>query len=653
MKLKDTGFFQQHLEKIVLITGAVVLLAVAALTFVGNPYSVELGIEEVSPREAEQRLVERAERLDSRLRDDVELEELLGTRLVPEYHIEFDNVLRRPVLADETYDLPLGGPGLDLALFIDPEAPDPYYVPTPPVPQEITAYAGYGVLGQAEDPDLQSALNQYVLDRDTGDFRYVSVSGPFSMAEYVQRLQENPPAGYQSLPEGWWRSMRAVAGIYLQRERLDPLTNEWGERTVVDPLPSQVAYGAEQEDPRWSAEDAGAVVTHVHNNQQRIVRPEFVPMAGPSAWMPPDRARRELTAEEQRRLNRLNRDIQRAQETIDRFSDQLRRMGVEPPTTRQRPPQPNRNMEDWFGRDERVPERRDQPGAITSRQQELTERIEEQVERMRGYERERDALYGLEPEVEEEDPRNRRAGGWNEPPEDAGNWDADDWDRFAAGRRPDGARQRRPGGMQEEGAPLPMDEVQVWAHDLTAEPGNTYRYRVVVTVLNPLFQRSRLADEQTEAYFNKLALWPDEAELESTPWSRPVELDPEHYFFLVDGAPAREEAQVEVWRLYRGRWRFEEFQVQPGDLIGGEATIDEQPVPMHVDSLLVDLVPVAQGAAGGSGARMIYLDRETNRIQERIAEVDRESDDRIRLRNEMQRTDHEAAERAAERAAAR
>src|SRR6185436_9058934 len=80
------------------------------------------------------------------------------------------------------------------------------------------------------------------------------------------------------------------------------------------------------------------------------------------------------------------------------------------------------------------------------------------------------------------------------------------------------------------GAEAPLldnSSVRLWSHDITAEWGKTYRYRVRVFLNNPVFGRTA-------------ALTPDQAELAKAPlmasadseWSDQVTVDDNAYFFV-------------------------------------------------------------------------------------------------------------------------
>ena len=173
----------------------------------------------------------------------------------------------------------------------------------------------------------------------------------------------------------------------------------------------------------------------------------------------------------------------------------------------------------------------------------------------------------------------------------------------------------------------------VWAHDVTVRPGQTYQYRLKVRLLNPLFQRNRLAPEQREAEFHRL----DIVSLPS-PWSDRVTIDRQLYFYVVGAQPALEQATVEVYRIFNGQWRRREFSVQPGDAIGDFVSMaagegDPLAVDMRVGSILVDLdfgVPSRDGP-GATTTRMIFLNSSSGSLASRTVEADGDDEHRVRL----------------------
>jgi len=119
---------------------------------------------------------------------------------------------------------------------------------------------------------------------------------------------------------------------------------------------------------------------------------------------------------------------------------------------------------------------------------------------------------------------------------------------------------------------LADDQRHVWTHDLTAAPGETYRYRIRVHINNPIFGRGdTLVEEQIE-----LARSPSLAGAWSE-WSEPVRVAPETLYFVTsatvgEGISRVPRVSVELYRFFYGYWRRGVTSVQPGDLI--EAGLD-------------------------------------------------------------------------------
>jgi hypothetical protein len=186
-------------------------------------------------------------------------------------------------------------------------------------------------------------------------------------------------------------------------------------------------------------------------------------------------------------------------------------------------------------------------------------------------------------------------------------------------------------GVEQTPAVLEEDLITLWAHDLTAKPGEIYRYRVRVALVNPLFQQTQLVPEQRQKYANELSVLS-----EPSAWTQPVRVDPEHYYFAtaVDAGVTT----VEVWRIFGGAWRSQEFKARPGQSIGEVVTVDVEGRPMTVDmrigAILVDAITSGDGIGGMRDAQVLLLEAATDRLVSRFTGSDRTNQDRIRLRNE-------------------
>lgn len=190
------------------------------------------------------------------------------------------------------------------------------------------------------------------------------------------------------------------------------------------------------------------------------------------------------------------------------------------------------------------------------------------------------------------------------------------------------ALQNNPAGRTSAG-------VAIWAHDLSVRPGTTYRYRVYVSVLNPLFHKPQLHPDQRKEFYNKLSLYS-----EPSVWTAPITIDQEMYYFLVAASNASSSATIEVWRIFNGAWRPQEFVVQAGDVIGKVVPLSVGNAPFPVDfrlnALAVDVDTAAPARAGLSSttARLLVLPPGSDKIVARVMEDDREDVIRARLRAE-------------------
>jgi hypothetical protein len=648
MKLKDVGLLQRHVEKIILGVALLALLVICLMYVVGNPYAAEINNRPVNPGGVAEVVQSTAQQLTNALNANASP---IPDRPIPRYTEDFISRLDRPVSSLAQLAVPMGAPGLGATIDMGPQNIEPYDVPRPPVPVELTARATHGVLGVIEPRQAREQLTQLIGNRQPADFRSVSVAGTFDMDQWIERLRSDRRG--QRMPEGFWRSLLGISAVYLQRQELDPVTGQWGEAVLIDPLPTQMAFLPTAK-AEYSNEQADEYVMFVKDHQEQIARPEFPPLAGTAQWVPPDSEVQELSPEDHSKLSKLRAEIARLQSQIDRMTQTLeRREGAERAQSDRQgrtPVRPQTPILDFSGEMDRFGGRGPAPGQVvqprtpTTAGDDMREQLETLRKRLQEATAERDKLLGVEPDIVSQqqpfgvggfDPMDRFAAMRDDP-------------RFAIQMGPDPygpALRRNPAvpapGATGSTADEPSRKIKIWAHDLTVQPGRTYRYRVIAAVLNPLFRQNRVAPEQKEEHFNKISLEPDAEELAASPWSQPIPVDPEYYFFLVQGAAQQQVATVEVWRVFAGGWREHRFTVHPGDAIGEtvEMTTElgPQQVDMRVGVVVVDLASTAAGPGAGAGTRMLYLDPSRNQILSRTVQEDSNSPDRVRLQNSAAR----------------
>lgn len=686
------GFFSQHAEKIILAAGFSFLVAVVFFRVL-SPTQVELMNREAGPEDVAEGIKEAAKKLDMKLNDD---KTTIPDLSIPKYTETF--VKRSSVSVELEPLLPLGDSGLARKDFSDGMQEDvaPYYLARPPMPTDLKVRSGHYVMGDFPHRSDRQPFIQLIGDRRPADFNAVTAVATFDTEEWERRVSAEPPsAALRKLPGRYWRSTRQLTAVFLLRQQLDPVTGEWGEAIIIDSLPNQIAFLPQEEFGHGSG-DATAVLGLVRESQDLIARAEFPPVFN-KEWIPPTQDSRVLTAEDYKKLNKISKDISRIRKQIE-----TQEVGLEKAMEQeQQRSERGTRRERVRSRGTATPSRAvggsvsggdllggsGPPGGMggfgpssgglsgqaarpRSRRSSVSGRVsrEEQLrdlyEKLDKAEIERDELIGVKRDVTHRSRNKRRGRTWQDslmgmgpgggmdgmgppgggmggfgPPGGMGGFGPPGGMMGPAGGGSSYTGRRPQGSMEGLAIEEISRKITVWAHDLSVKPGQTYRYRLIVSVINPLFRQRRVAPEQRAEHFNRMALGPDPYELAESPWSDPVKIDPEYYFFLVSGNPTNREAQVEVWHVHDGRWRDGRFKVYPGDPIGGQITITtasgDRNLDMRVGSLVVDIA-AESGTGSRSGAKLLYVKPGAGRIASRTVDQDSNCEDRIRLRAEKE-----------------
>ncbi len=159
-----------------------------------------------------------------------------------------------------------------------------------------------------------------------------------------------------------------------------------------------------------------------------------------------------------------------------------------------------------------------------------------------------------------------------------------------------------------EGADIArMDKpLLLWAYDDTVEPGQSYRYRIRLGVFNPIAGTNQFS-EQDKSLKNKVILWSKFSDATAA-----VDIPRRLYFFPRDIQEATKAVTVQVSKYVLGYWYSKDFTVKQGELIGkvGEYKITEEEeskkvvIPSTVDyttgAVVVDTVPVTDWSGGNN-----------------------------------------------------
>ena len=674
---KDLGFFAKHTEKIVLGASVLLLLIVGAyawLGVLGDPHATASGD---TPGELEQKINTAAERVTAGIRSDRTNLPTEQEYIVPDYAQEFSEVIARPITQVERLASAMGGQGLPPDTVdggvIDFDA---LFLPTPPMASSFSIKAKHGVLADpsaVNDPLQRNQIvevQNLVGNQAPVDFQYISVMAEFPLQEWAKRLDATDQSPERQIPNNVWLAKLGIASVYLVREEQLP-DGTWGNRTTVEPLPGQLAFlPGETVEPREPMA-AQQILVEAQGRQADIMQPAFPPMAL-EAWTPPTGRDRVLSKQERETLNKIENDIKNLERRINALTGQDARAG----NTRQRT-QPGQGFDDGgmgldggmgVGGNTRQPSNANRPDRAAQEADRQRQQVERFEEELRAKIKEKNDLLGIDDDAAQMEFLRNRGGmdggmgmggmggmgmGFDEFG-DAGMMGGQGLRRPQPfGNRPGGQQPGQPnlGGL---GVPAnPTDDVpetvRVWAHDLTAQPGKTYRYKLVAAAINPLFQYTRLPSEQRKANEYRLAVAPSVEDFDAAPWTTPVTLDPEAYFFFVRGNADQDRAAIEVWKVYNGLWRQGEFEETPGNPIGGEQTVELVPglnrtVSMGVGAVLLDVDVVEVN--GTSQVRMVYL-LPDGRIAGRLLSDDRNNAKRVELQRRVEEQLQQSQELAA------
>ena len=102
-----------------------------------------------------------------------------------------------------------------------------------------------------------------------------------------------------------------------------------------------------------------------------------------------------------------------------------------------------------------------------------------------------------------------------------------------------------------------------WAHDDTADPGKSYRYRIRLGVFNPIAGTEQF-DSQYVSRKDDVILWSEFSQVTEV-----VSIPGRMYFFAKGIQEAAKTVTVQVSKLVLGSWYSKDFPVKQGEVIGG------------------------------------------------------------------------------------
>lgn len=152
------------------------------------------------------------------------------------------------------------------------------------------------------------------------------------------------------------------------------------------------------------------------------------------------------------------------------------------------------------------------------------------------------------------------------------------------------------------------------AHDLEAQPGNTYVYRIRYEVFNVYAGNpGELANGDDARRLTVASGWSAE--------SRPVEITSDTYFYLTKADEKKGEVTVTVFKVGRRGTEKQDYRVKIGDEIGRKEKRGTKG-DFSTNAICIDL-DFARIVDGKKDVAMIYMDTADGVLRERILAIDK------------------------------
>lgn len=545
MKLKGVNWFEGNVEKIAMGVGALALAGTFGLQMFTQPNAIKVGTETLPPDRAVDPVNRAAKTLESQMS---EAEPKLPPAPDSNLLAKLTSGMTNPVAPSARVALGRGpnigqGKGTG-AVEVD------FATLSVPAPTELAAISFGSTIHPMEaqsHPDLAKVLpKEQPLDKQA-----VTVGSVFNAAELKSALLFDPDGDgpIMPIPQSWWKNPLNpgdeaidIIAVQMERETISPAEDSKdtpGTTILVDPMP-----GREDAFKIWNAAvktvgDTGSGLAQVRQLGEQVTRPPYYATIAGQPWAEPsilavqvkdgdDKAAQAKVAEKLKKdLDALVKQIDDVKQKVDAAPEpgQRRDRDPAPPPGRGRgpgpvAPPPNAPRDPNANLDKR--QLQSQLKALEAKKANLIKKL---------------AAAGV--------------------------------------KEAEGAANTAPGAPNTVTSFLDNPEVKVWAHDVTAVPGATYRYRLRVVINNPFFGRQVRASQAKIAEKSYIeGAWSE--------WSNPVDVDRNDYFFVTAASDGmsnainpRPHASVELFKFYYGFWRKASIGAEPGDRLEGAAKLPE------------------------------------------------------------------------------
>jgi hypothetical protein len=530
MKLKGIKPWEQHIEKGVLGLCGIALAGGLVWQLFLQKAEVKVGNQTVAPADAFGPVKAEADKLRSRIEaTQPKLPEIPSVDLASKLKLgaSAPAVASAGTALGPAPRMRVAGPAVQVAN-------SQFALPAIAAPTAVVAASYRATIDPVEAASLPELAN-LLPPQQPFDKASVSVEATFSGAQVAELLGTDPDGTgpLEPMPQSWWRDVAtgvptiAIVGVEVERmvvRGADGKTPAEDKAvSVVPPMPGRPSFIQVWKDDVRSAGDVPPMVEEVTVAAEDVLRPEFYrTIAGP-AWAPP--AEMVVSTDEDPNA----REIRRSKNRVAEIDKALRRFQAAPKDN-ERPPvreDSGGGRKGGGGREAPTQDKRDDKGPEQDRERAI-KRLQDERKKLV------DRLKVLGDKTHGSDTDGTQPAAVDERP----------W--------------------------IVRSDLKVFAHDLTAEPGAEYKYRVRIVMNNPLFGRGLQESQKALAEQSLLtSAWSE--------WTKVVPVDRNSEFFIVsagnDPLTGRPTASAQLFEFYYGYYRKASASVEPGDGFRGTAKL--------------------------------------------------------------------------------
>ena len=503
MKTKGTSVWEQYIEYAVLLV-AIAVMGWFAWGAFGSKIEVREGKHVVSTETVDDELLSAAKSLEAKLRDGspspIEI-----TQPAP-LGSAFENNLAGAVSPNSRVVFPT----LDMMGDVDSgqgvqSELRMYAVPAIDAPSEIRTRQWYGTIAEAEMNDVESLSDN--ISGPPHDMTWVQVAAKFNIDSVVESFASSSD-DLDPIPSQWYENGADVFDIQIERQELQG--KAWSDAEIVSVLPGKLSFREQLAEGEVDALERDAIVSKLRSgDQEQITKPDFYRLKGakPKGLDTPQVWEGEEAVEDDSPEGKLKKELDKIEKKISRQAKKITKT------------------------EERIEEEKKGGGGAplggggggrgggSSKLASLQKRLARENDQLAALFEEKEAI-----EAEIETLRAER---------------------------------------NETAEVIMTGDVWVWAHDVTVDPGKTYRYRMTLQLANPFFGHKPSLYQEQKTLAQSVTI-PSAV----SAWTAGVKVEESKQWFVVDSKMSDEGLSPSP--SDRGHVTVESFSFSDGEWVSKE-----------------------------------------------------------------------------------